>query len=426
MNIVEILVLNTVLISFPIIILLFYFAYNKNVDKEEKNLFFDIGLISSFYLIFTFGESLIEKELLLFVHIPLIMAYYKKRVLSIVLISILLIGYENSYFNVNIYYLVFEYITYFIIFILFERLLKSNKGYIYIGCLKVTVFIIWVLNSGYFLVNDELLLKTIILILITIFIFIFSKIIFHKTEDILKYHMTLKELEQKKQFRTTIFRIIHEIKNPIAVCKGYLDMFDVNNIECSQKYVPILKEEIARTLILLQDFLSISKIKIEKEIIDINMILDNVMDNFKVMLKNKKIKYQFNIPDQSIYVLGDYNRLTQVLINIMKNSIEAVEKQKKGFIQVDVLIDNDIHIFIKDNGDGIESDILEKIKNPFFTTKPNGTGLGVSLSCEIIESHNGQIIYTSEKNEGTTVEIILPKYNEKTNNGFHNKDKNNR
>ena len=73
-------------------------------------------------------------------------------------------------------------------------------------------------------------------------------------------NMTLKELEQEKQIRESLFKITHEIKNPITVCKGYLDMFDVEDKKKSEKYVSILKDEIKRVLVLLEDFLSINKI----------------------------------------------------------------------------------------------------------------------------------------------------------------------
>ena len=69
---------------------------------------------------------------------------------------------------------------------------------------------------------------------------------------------------------------------------------------------------------------------------------------------------------------------------------------------------NNIHIYFEDNGEGISEIDLEKIKTPFYTTKKDGTGLGITLSIEIIEAHNGKIIYSSKKGEWTKVEVILP------------------
>ena len=254
----------------------------------------------------------------------------------------------------------------------------------------------------------ELFGQILILILILYLIIYFSTLLFEKGEEIIKYHMSLKEIEQEKQIQTSLFKITHEIKNPIAVCKGYLDMFDTNSLEHSAKYIPILREEIERVLILLQDFLSITTVNIEKESIDIYLLIEDVVDSFKPILKNRNIELKLDIPDEELYIDGDYNRLKQVFINIIKNSIEAIDEKNKGIIRIYSKKDQDnVKIYISDNGEGMSKEILKKFNEPFFTTKQNGTGLGTSLSIEIIKAHDGKINYSSVENQGTTVELIL-------------------
>ncbi len=97
--------------------------------------------------------------------------------------------------------------------------------------------------------------------------------------------------------------------------------------------------------------------------------------------------------------------MNQVFINIIKNSIEAIND--KGVIKLDYEIDRNFKIIIEDNGCGITEDQIEKIKEPFYTTKKNGTGLGVSLSIEIIKAHNGKIDYIPLK-KGLKVIVELP------------------
>ena len=220
--------------------------------------------------------------------------------------------------------------------------------------------------------------------------------------------MSIKEWQKDKQIRDSLFKITHEIKNPIAVCKSYLDMYDENNKE-HKKYIPIIKDEIEKILLLLQDFLAINKIKIQNEIMDINLLLEELIHQISPMLNDKNIKFKYNISDDEIFIEGDYNRLNQVLINIIKNSIEAADNTKKSYISLNCEMDDKyFKIIIEDNGIGISKDEIEKIKEPFYTTKKNGTGLGVSLSYEIIEAHNGTIEYFSQPNEGTKVVISLP------------------
>ena len=122
----------------------------------------------------------------------------------------------------------------------------------------------------------------------------------------------------------------------------------------------------------------------------------------------KKIKLKVNLIDDEVYIKGDYNRLSQVLINIVKNSIEAINKEN-GVIKIKNYINKKyIIIVIEDNGYGISKKNLKKIKEPFYTTKNRGTGLGVSLSDEIIKAHGGTLTYVSKENIGTKVIIKLP------------------
>ncbi len=97
-----------------------------------------------------------------------------------------------------------------------------------------------------------------------------------------------------------------------------------------------------------------------------------------------------------MFVFGDYNRLNQVIINIVKNSIEAIPDEKKGWIKMYTRLNkNNITTYIEDNGSGISKENMQKIMEPFFTTKCNGTGLGLSLSSEIIKAHKGEMVISS-------------------------------
>ncbi len=412
MNLFDCIIINIVLLTSPIIFWMFYVMYNKNIGKPGKDLMFDFSLVTSLYLVIRFGMPLIDNKLFLIINIPLFIAYLRERDYSIAVLSLMIVVYYYYNFDISMFMLFFEYTLYFIIYILLSP--KKKNSILVISFLKVIIFIILILLYNKSTSFDlHLILKLLIIILVNIFIVLITFGVCKKSDDIIKYHMTLKELEQEKQFRSTLFRITHEIKNPIAVCKGYLDMFDINNIKHSQKYVPILKEEIERTLILLQDFLSMTQIQIEYEFIDINAVLEDVVDNFIHIFKDKNIKYEIDISNDSYYIYGDYNRMIQVFINIIKNSIEAIDSKTLGEIVIKTEIENNFaKISIKDNGVGFTKEHLERLGEPFLTTKSHGTGLGISLSKEIIKAHNGTINYFSEFNKGTTVVIKIPLINE--------------
>ena len=311
---------------------------------------------------------------------PLIFAFIKKRTFISIVITLIIL---TNYIEVNIYIHLIEYLLYYLIYIFYQK-----------NILNLFLIINFIFNFN---------LITSVIFTITTYLVIF---LYKKGEDIIKLHMNLKELEKETQLRTSLFKITHEIKNPIAVCKSYLDMFDINNKD-HVRYIDILKEEMDKILLLLQDFLAMNKIKIKKEILDINLLLEDVIGQFELILKEKNIKFKYNICDDEVFIEGDYNRLNQVLINMIKNSIEAIEKN--GVISIDYKIDKNFKIIIEDNGIGIPKEELEKIKEPFYTTKKNGTGLGVSLSIEIINAHNGKLDYEILK-KGTRVTIELPIY----------------
>ena len=405
MNSFESLLLNIIYLIVPLVIYILYQVYSKTLSKEKNELYLDIALISSFYLIKQYGIFSESNIPYLLLNIPLVIAYIKKRYLGIGFISMMVIIFYNEQLNFPIILLLLEYLSYFIIY-----QIVSKKGINRIEILYISLFIKCIIFFGQLYEIDiityisEVLVSTLVFFLVTIIILTLLK----KTEDIIKLHKTIQELEEEKQIRESLFKITHEIKNPIAVCKGYLDMFDTNNIEHSRKYIPIIKSEIERVLILLQDFLSITKIKVELDIIDLNMLFEEVVDSFVPLIKDRKIKIITNINEEELYIMADYNRLSQVFINLIKNSIEALEEKKSGRIKVNINEDkNNIIIKVIDNGTGISEENLKRMNKPFFTTKNNGTGLGVYLSTEIVKAHNGTINYESN-NKGTTATVTLP------------------
>ena len=148
-----------------------------------------------------------------------------------------------------------------------------------------------------------------------------------------------------------------------------------------------------------------SKLDVNKNTMDINMLLCDVCEESKIMFK--KIKFKFKIGKGEVFIDGDYNRLKQVFINIIKNARESIKKE--GMVSLWTKVDKqNIIINIKDNGSGISKENINNVGKAFFTTKKNGTGLGVCFSKEIIEKHNGSIKYISKNERGTHVIIKIP------------------
>jgi len=396
MSFIDTLIVNIIYITFPVLCYLFYVSHNENFSKKNNELFLEIALFSSVYLCMKMGNKSV-----LLINIPLIICFIKKRNICGLVLELLIMGYYIVILKYNVVLVITEYIFYYFIYLIYKNR-SLPKKYFIILFLILKSFMNYIYNYQ----NIELcVINGLLFIIITVSILYLLK----KAEDIASIHMSLKEIEKEKQIRNSLFKITHEIKNPIAVCKGYLDMFDKNNNRHVEKFIPIVKSEINRTLTIMNDFMEFSKIKLNLEIMDIELLLSEVLDTFDNLLDEKNIKLTYELKDEEIFINGDYNRLKQVLINIIKNSIEALEGINDSKINVNYdIYNNNLLISIRDNGIGMTEEIKSKIFDAFYTTKKCGTGLGVSLSKEIIEGHNGKIEYISRENKGTIVKITLP------------------
>ena len=157
----------------------------------------------------------------------------------------------------------------------------------------------------------------------------------------------------------------------------------------------------------MNDFMEYSKIKVNKEIFDMTLLLDDIYESFKLLVVDKKIKFNYDNSYEDIFLCGDFNRLKQVFVNIIKNSIESIGDS--GIISISVKVSNNqVLVSVEDNGCGMSEEDLANIKEMFYSTKKNGTGLGVALSNEIVEAHNGKLDYSSVKDKGTLCVVSLP------------------
>ncbi|MBQ3469215.1 MAG: HAMP domain-containing histidine kinase [Bacilli bacterium] len=410
MQLFETIILTSIYILFPIMAYLLYIVYTKNLDINERKELLELALLSSIFLLVKLHNKDLWIYQLLLINVPLLVAYLKKRKDLSIIISIIVIVLSYIDFNINIVLLIIEYIIYYVLFIKTVSFNKFINRFLIIKAFIISLEIfIYIMPHASFMYNVFLIFMEMIILSVTTYII--TELI-KKVEETVNLNITLRELEKEKALRESLFKMTHEIKNPIAVCKGYIDMMKKDNIkeENREKYLNIIDEEISRTLILMDDFLDYTKIKINKEEMDINVLIEEVITNSNTLLKKNNVKVETDIKSEEIIVNADYNRLKQVLVNILKNSLEAKKVKDKMLINIKVTNStNEVKIVIKDNGIGMDKKTLNKINKMFFTTKSKGTGLGVPLSKEIIELHSGTIKYRSIPNKGTTVSITLPK-----------------
>ncbi|WP_246944158.1 ATP-binding protein [Bacillus pinisoli] len=208
--------------------------------------------------------------------------------------------------------------------------------------------------------------------------------------------------------------LAHEIRNPLTAIMGLLQLFKkqaISNDQTLEKYFQIITSELERIKNLVNQFVLMAKPeqkKISKSKTEMNELIRDIILLMDSQLTNKQVQINFDSKTQTEAYI-DSDKIKQVLINIIQNSIDAIDH--KGVISIILDTspkDNGIVIEIKDNGCGMDPYTLDTISTPFFSTKKYGLGLGLSMSYNIIESHQGKITVSSEQGAGTIFTVWLP------------------
>lgn len=398
------LVINGIVVVFPILVYTFFIVYEENMKLEKSNIMLKISLFISMYLALYFKKYVGLNYQISCLILPIILSYlYNEGKVALILSAILCL---HSCFSLN-YNIYTSIIFFLLLYLAYKKYSKSNMSSKFLINSSIVLMLIYFVANLIISYNDIVMLDEIIsLIMYSLIIYAINYGI-NESKNIISLHMNLKEFEKEKNIKLNLFKITHEIKNPLTVVNGYLSMFDVTDIEKSKRYISILKNEVNRTLNLLSDFMEFTKIKVVKKECNFNDLISDVKEVLIPFFVKKNVSYSFCVQN-NIIVNVDYNRIKQVIINVIKNAVEAC-RESNGMVTTTAFTEEDyLIIVVKDNGIGMDKFVLDNILVPFYTTKDNGTGLGVSLSKEILEAHGGTINYDSVKEKYTTCKITIP------------------
>ncbi|MED1470452.1 PAS domain S-box protein [Bacillus salipaludis] len=202
--------------------------------------------------------------------------------------------------------------------------------------------------------------------------------------------------------------VAHEIRNPLTSLKGFVQLLQVED-QRHQFYYQIMLDELDRINHIVGELLLLAKPQVLKyTTADIQKIMFDVISllNTEASLYNVQIESTF--PAKETLMECEPNQLKQLFINVIKNAIEASQNGGTVLVSIERIEQEQITIKVKDNGCGITKERLAKIGEPFYSSKEKGTGLGLTVSFKIVQSHKGTITFESQKNEGTLVTIVLP------------------
>jgi signal transduction histidine kinase len=219
----------------------------------------------------------------------------------------------------------------------------------------------------------------------------------------------MARLEYLNAVGETAGSVAHELRNPACTIKGFVELLQKKCKDAHKEYFGIILEELDRMNEIIEDFLSLARTNlIDKMVMDINELLHAMQPLIMSDAIKNGIELEYNLCNSVESLELNPKEIRQLVLNLARNGIDAMKP--KGILKIStVKVTDGIKLTIQDNGTGIDQQILNKIFEPFYTSKKNGTGLGLSVCRNIVKGHNGEIAVESEVDKGTTFTIFFPR-----------------
>ncbi len=236
------------------------------------------------------------------------------------------------------------------------------------------------------------------------------------TSDIVKLQNELAQAEKLSALGHMIAGAAHELNNPLAGIMGYAQLLQEEELPSNvRKDISVIQKEANRCQGIVQKLLAFARRQAsEQELVSVNLLVETVLELHAHRFGGRGVDVALDLDSSHPFVLGDYGQLQQVIVQLLGNAHDAVRvEQGQLFRSVRVrtrLDSGSVRLEVCDNGPGIPKAVLQKVLDPFFTTKEvgQGMGLGLSMCFGIIESHRGRLTVNSEQGKGTTVVVELP------------------
>ncbi len=208
--------------------------------------------------------------------------------------------------------------------------------------------------------------------------------------------------------------LAHEIRNPLGAIQGATELLAATVKPIENQFLNVIFEEVGRLNRIVTQFLDYSKPPTTQfQLLDLSLLVQRALERLKLGLTSP-LELEFQPSRTPAWVMASSEQICQILINLVQNAQNALQqKSTPGMIRVsigieEVLLAHEVCLIIEDTGCGIKKENMDKLFIPFFTTSPQGNGLGLSISQKIIEAHRGRIEIISEEGHFTRVSVIFP------------------
>lgn len=253
-----------------------------------------------------------------------------------------------------------------------------------------------------------------------------EKVIIHTNDEIGRLGQAFNQMadairEEEERRREFLSNVSHELRTPLSYIKGYSEaMLDgtVTDPHNSQKYLRLIHQEASRMQRLVRDLLDLAQMEgksmpVDKQPIALAQLIEEELEKCQPFLKEKNLTLAKKL-DPDVIIMGDSDRLGQVIQNIMDNAIRYSYENRSIHVTLESLKGNRCQITIQDHGIGIPKEHLHRIGERFYrvdkarSRQYGGTGLGMAIVKKIVQLHDGTLQIDSEEGKGTTVTIQLP------------------
>lgn len=285
-----------------------------------------------------------------------------------------------------------------------------------ISCLEILLFFAssWIfsaLNISNFQKSETLLYEAAVSGLFRSSVLLLSIYIIESIAENIALRSQLIHSEKMTIVSELAASVAHEVRNPLTVVRGFVQLlFNDETIQnkSGADYKKLVLSELDRAQDIITNYLDMAKQQLyEKEVFDLSALIKET-SSLMVSYANYKSVTVESEAEPGLFIYGDATKLKQAVINLMKNSIEAVP-HGEGLIHISAKRNGQtIMIHISDNGVGMTDNQMQKLGEPYYSLKTNGTGLGLTVTFSIIKHHHGTISFNSSFQKGTTVTIKLP------------------
>lgn len=234
----------------------------------------------------------------------------------------------------------------------------------------------------------------------------------------------MHRMESLKSLTNLAASVAHEIKNPLGAISIHIQLLQKSIKKCREgdgqlpdekfmeKYLSVVNEEIENLNKIVMDFLfAVRPLKVNMTLSEPDSIIEKSINFFMPEFENCGIEVSVNLQGNGNRLLIDEKLFREIFINIVQNAKAAILSSKKsnGKLAINSFIKNDHYILtIADNGCGMDEATCSRIFEPYYTTKADGTGLGLTTVYKIVKEFRGEITVNSELDEGTVFTVQIP------------------